>query len=50
MGFYSFTDVPTGAVYVLEVRSKSYSFEPRVVSLNDSLTDVDFVPVKIRKR
>jgi hypothetical protein len=43
-GYYRFEDVRVGEAYVLEVRSKRYTFEQnsRVISVADDLTDLDF--------
>jgi Carboxypeptidase regulatory-like domain/Beta-propeller repeat len=44
-GYYRFQDLAVGETYILNVSSKRYSFaEPtRVISLNEDLTDADFV-------
>lgn len=42
-GYYRFEDVEAGQTYVIAVRSKRYQFTPRVISVTDELTDVDFV-------
>lgn len=44
-GYYTFTDIPTGHAYVVSVSSKNLYFpEPsRVVSLDDNISDVDFI-------
>ena len=44
-GYYSFEDLPVGGTYVISVASKQYTFEnpSRVVTLEDNLTDADFV-------
>ena len=44
-GYYRFMDVAVGQTYILSIRSKSYQFrEPtRVITVNEDLTDVDFV-------
>lgn len=41
-GYYRFTEVPTGT-YNVAVTSKSYTFTPRVLQVNDNLTNEDFV-------
>lgn len=43
-GVYRFENVPSGQVYVIRVQSNRFSFEPRVIDLNDSVSDVDFYP------
>jgi hypothetical protein len=44
-GYFSFSDLPAGNFYVLTVSSKGYEFanNPQVFTLNDNLTDVEFV-------
>ncbi|MBK6590657.1 MAG: carboxypeptidase regulatory-like domain-containing protein [Acidobacteria bacterium] len=42
-GFYRFDDVESGRTYIVGVSAKRYRFNPRVVDLTDSLTDVDFI-------
>ena len=44
-GYYRFQDLAVGETYILSVKSKRYSFsEPtRVISLNEDLTDADFI-------
>ena len=41
-GYYTIESVPAGQVYLASVRSKSYSFEPRTISIKDSVADLDF--------
>ncbi|MBS1795948.1 MAG: carboxypeptidase regulatory-like domain-containing protein [Acidobacteria bacterium] len=43
-GYYKFDDVPTGDTYIVAAGSKKYLFpnSPRVVSVQNDLTDVDF--------
>jgi hypothetical protein len=42
-GYYRFEDVPAGGTYVMDVRSKLFNFNSRVVQVFDNLADVDFV-------
>jgi hypothetical protein len=42
-GHYRFEDVPAGETYILTGQSKRYQFSPRIVSVLDDLTDVDFI-------
>lgn len=44
-GYFRFQNVPTGT-YTVSVRSKSYSFTPRTISVSSSLTDLDFVALE----
>jgi hypothetical protein len=41
-GYYRFDDVGVGQTLVFNVYSKQYQFSPRVVSLTDSIADLDF--------
>lgn len=43
-GYYHFDDLQVGKVYVVNVRHKLNSYQPRAISLTDSLSDVDFQP------
>ena len=49
-GYYSFAELDAGETYVVSAISKRYNFrEPsKVVSLNQSLTDIDFIGVSRR--
>jgi hypothetical protein len=44
-GYYNFDAVASGETYIIEVNNKKYLFtnSPRVVSVQNNLTDVDFV-------
>ncbi len=46
-GYYRFEEIPVGQTYVLTLSSKSFVFDsnPRIFTLLDELTDVDFVAV-----
>ena len=41
-GYYQFDSLTNGVTYVIGIKSKRYSFEPRVVQALDNVTDVDF--------
>ncbi len=43
-GHYRFEDVEAGGSYVISVSSNRYSFTPRLLSVSDTLTDVNFFP------
>jgi CSLREA domain-containing protein len=43
-GSYNFEELEAGETYIFIVYSKQYQFIPRVVNLNDSLEDLDFIP------
>lgn len=45
-GYYRFRDVGTNISYTFAVRSKSFTYSPRVVNVTNDLTDLDFVPVQ----
>ncbi len=44
-GYYSFAGIPVGENYVVSVMSKSYLFKQpsKVMSVNENLTDIDFI-------
>lgn len=42
-GSYRFNEVATGQTYVLEARSKRFTFSPQVITVNEDLDGVDFV-------
>jgi hypothetical protein len=42
-GYYSFTDIPAGAAYTMNVEHKLYTFSPRVLSVSDAVDNLDFV-------
>ena len=41
-GRYEFGDVATGGIYVLTVNSLTYVFEPRLTSVTDAISNLDF--------
>ncbi len=41
-GFYQFDNVAVGETYVVSVASKRFSFSPKVVSVSQDITDLDF--------
>ncbi len=41
-GYYQFTDVPVGAMYIIEAQSKRYTFTQKVVNITEDLTDLNF--------
>jgi hypothetical protein len=43
-GYYQFTEVRAGETYVISVRHRSYQFTPQVITVNEELADVDFLP------
>lgn len=44
-GYYRFDGVRAGETYLVTVASKRYLYAPRVLSVEDDLTNVDFIPV-----
>ena len=42
-GYFEFPDLAAGQTVIVSVRSKRGAFNPQVVSLNDSIADLDFV-------
>lgn len=42
-GYYRFDEIEAGQSVLIKVASKSYRFEPRIVTTNDNLTEVDFI-------
>ncbi|MBS1797765.1 MAG: carboxypeptidase regulatory-like domain-containing protein [Acidobacteria bacterium] len=43
-GLYRFDDVPAGQTYTLNAYSKGSQYDPKVVTVADSVTDLDFYP------
>lgn len=43
LGQYVFDDVEPGQTYLVSVRSRRFTFSPRVVNVNDNIADLDFV-------
>ena len=46
LGYYQFLDITAGQIVTLTVTAKGWTYEPRVINLGESLTDVDFVPLQ----
>jgi hypothetical protein len=42
-GYYRFADVPAGQSATLEVRSKRYGFAPQVITVNQEMTNLNFI-------
>jgi hypothetical protein len=49
-GRFAFDNLASGKTYVLSALSRRFSYEPKVISVNDDLTDVDFHPATSRVR
>jgi CSLREA domain-containing protein len=45
-GYYRFAEVPAGEIYIIQVISKRYQFEPRSVTVMDEITDLNFSPAQ----
>lgn len=43
LGYFQFDDVTAGGSYLFSVRHKLYSFEPRLVAVNNDISDLDFI-------
>ncbi len=41
-GYYSFNNIDIGGIVVLNVASKRFNFEPRVLSVTDNIENIDF--------
>jgi hypothetical protein len=44
-GYYRFTEVPVGETFVLNVFNKRYNYEPRVITVNEALENLDFTAI-----
>jgi hypothetical protein len=42
-GYYRFVDVQAGETYIFDVRHKQYRFAPRVLTVTDEISDLNFV-------
>lgn len=42
-GYYQFQDIPAGETYVLAADAKRYTFQQRVITVGDAITDLDLV-------
>ena len=41
-GYFRFEETPSGETYVVSISSKRYQFAPRVISVEDEITELDF--------
>lgn len=41
-GFYSFTDIPSGFTYILEINGKRYIADPQTVPISGNISNLDF--------
>ena len=44
-GFYRFDGIEAGQTVILTVISKHFLFQQQIVTLNESLSDIDFLPI-----
>jgi hypothetical protein len=42
-GYYHFESVLAGRTYIVNAASKSYSFNPQVITVNENLNGLNFV-------
>ena len=42
-GFYHFDEVQSGTSYLMKASARGYTFTPRVVTVNDQLSDIDMI-------
>jgi len=47
-GFFAFDDVEVGQTYTLSVRSRGYSFAPQIITVTDSLSNINLNGVAVR--
>lgn len=43
-GYFRFYDVEAGETYVFQVRHKKYVFDPQAMTINDDISELNFVP------
>jgi hypothetical protein len=46
LGYFRFADIPAGQTVIVSVTSKGGTYEPRVISLNDNIDELNFHPVQ----
>ncbi|HEY0461285.1 MAG TPA: carboxypeptidase-like regulatory domain-containing protein [Pyrinomonadaceae bacterium] len=46
LGYFRFDDITAGQVVTIEVSAKGWTYEPRIVNVVDSISDVEFYPVQ----
>lgn len=44
-GYYSFSNVTAGGTYTIRVTTRRYTFTPQVLTINDNLSNVNFVAI-----
>jgi hypothetical protein len=45
-GLFTFTDVEAGQTYIVNVASRRFRFEPKVLQINDNVSGVLFIPME----
>lgn len=45
-GYFTFEEVEAAQTYVFQASAKGYSFAPQVISVNDDLTTLTFIPIE----
>ncbi len=43
-GSYTFDDLEPGQTYVINVSSRRFNFQPQVIQMNDSISELNFIP------
>jgi len=46
LGYYRFDDIEAGQIVTITVSAKGWTYDPRVINLNDNVIDLDFYPVQ----
>jgi len=46
LGYFKFEDVQAGQTYVVVIGHKRYTFAPRIVTVEDEITELDFVAIE----
>ena len=41
-GFYRFTEIASGQLYVFEVRKKRCQFNPQIITINEEISELNF--------
>jgi uncharacterized delta-60 repeat protein len=44
-GYYRFNEIESGQIVVIAVKSKRYQYQPQVISVDENLTEVNFMPI-----
>lgn len=45
-GYYRFDEIEAGETYVIRVLSKQFTFDPRIISVNDEITELNLIAVE----